>query len=200
MKRVPMLIPAAPIDSTATRLRPSALPPEATNGIFNSSAARGSRIMFGMSSSPGMATTFEPVDADGVATELLCFQGMPHGRAFVDHLDLSRLQRWHVLLRTAARRLHDFYAPFLDGGDVFAIGRLRETRQEREIHPKWLVRHVATARDFLRQEFRRLLCKSGDDTEPPGAGYRRGELGKADVVHAHLDDRMPDAEQFSDRC
>src|SRR6516225_2276323 len=147
-----------------------------------------------------MATTFEPVDADGVATDLLRFQGMPHGRAFVDHLDLSRLQRWHVLLRTAARRLHNFYAPFLDGGDVFGIGRLRETRQEGEIHPKWLVRHVATARDFLRQEFRRLLCKSGDDTEPPGAGYRRGELGKADVVHAPLDDRMPDAEQFSDRC
>jgi len=40
--------------SVLTRLRASAMPPDATNGIFNSSsAARGSRIMLGMSSSPG---------------------------------------------------------------------------------------------------------------------------------------------------
>ena len=53
MNRVPMFIPDAPIASAATRLRASAIPPEATNGIFSSSSARGSRIMFGTSSSPG---------------------------------------------------------------------------------------------------------------------------------------------------
>ncbi len=53
MKRVPMFMPCAPIASAATRLRASAMPPDATNGIFSSSAARGSRIMLGMSSSPG---------------------------------------------------------------------------------------------------------------------------------------------------
>ena len=53
MKRVPMFIPSAPIASEATSERASAMPPEATKGISSSSAARGSRIMLGMSSSPG---------------------------------------------------------------------------------------------------------------------------------------------------
>src|SRR5215471_10024868 len=51
-----------------------------------------------------MAATFESVDADGVAADLLRFQGMPHGRAFVDHLDASHLQCRHVLLWTAPCR------------------------------------------------------------------------------------------------
>ena len=60
MKRVPMFMPAAPIANAATRLRASAMPPEATNGIFNSSAARGSRIMLGTSSSPGWPPHSKP--------------------------------------------------------------------------------------------------------------------------------------------
>ena len=36
------------------------MPPEATNGIFSSSAARGSRIMFGTSSSPGWPPHSKP--------------------------------------------------------------------------------------------------------------------------------------------
>ena len=60
MNRVPMLMPSAPIASDATRLRPSAWPPEATNGISSSSAARGSRIMFGTSSSPGCPPHSKP--------------------------------------------------------------------------------------------------------------------------------------------
>jgi len=55
-----MFMPAAPIASDATRLRASAIPPDATNGIFNSSAARGSKIMFGMSSSPGWPPHSKP--------------------------------------------------------------------------------------------------------------------------------------------
>ncbi len=53
MKRVPMFMPSAPSASAATRLRPSAMPPEATNGIFSASAASGNRMKFGTSSSPG---------------------------------------------------------------------------------------------------------------------------------------------------
>ncbi|MCY1238113.1 hypothetical protein D9M69_557760 [compost metagenome] len=60
MKRVPMFMPSAPSASAATRLRPSAMPPEATNGIFSSSAARGSRIMLGTSSSPGWPPHSKP--------------------------------------------------------------------------------------------------------------------------------------------
>jgi hypothetical protein len=55
-----MFTPAAPIASAATRLRASAISPEATKGIFRSSAARGSRIIFGISSSPGWPPHSKP--------------------------------------------------------------------------------------------------------------------------------------------
>ena len=60
MKRVPMLMPSAPSASAATSDRPSAMPPEATNGISSSSAARGSRMKFGTSSSPGWPPHSKP--------------------------------------------------------------------------------------------------------------------------------------------
>ena len=60
MNRVPMLMPSAPSASAATSDRPSAIPPEATNGIVSSSAARGSRMKFGMSSSPGCPPHSKP--------------------------------------------------------------------------------------------------------------------------------------------
>ena len=43
-----------------------------------------------------------------------------------------------------------------------------------------------------------LLRQAGDDAEAAGVGDRRCHLGKADIVHAALDDRMLDAEQFGD--
>ena len=55
-----MFMPAAPSANAATRLRASAMPPDATNGIFNSSAARGNRIMLGTSSSPGWPPHSKP--------------------------------------------------------------------------------------------------------------------------------------------
>ena len=60
INRVPMFIPSAPIASEATRLRPSAIPPEDTKGILNSSAARGKRIKLGISSSPGWPPHSKP--------------------------------------------------------------------------------------------------------------------------------------------
>ena len=55
-----MFMPSAPSASAATRLRPSAMPPEATNGIASASAARGSRMKFGTSSSPGCPPHSKP--------------------------------------------------------------------------------------------------------------------------------------------
>ena len=60
INRVPIFIPSAPIARAATRLRPSAMPPEATNGICNSSAARGRRMKLGTSSSPGWPPHSKP--------------------------------------------------------------------------------------------------------------------------------------------
>ena len=60
MKRVPMFMPSAPSAIAATSDRPSAMPPEATKGILSSSAARGSRMKFGTSSSPGWPPHSKP--------------------------------------------------------------------------------------------------------------------------------------------
>ena len=46
----------------------------------------------------------------------------------------------------------------------------------------------------------RPLGQAGDDAQAAGVGHRRRELGEADIMHAALDDRMLDAEQFSDCC
>jgi len=113
---------------------------------------------------------------------------------------MPRLQRRHVLLRAAARGLHDLDAALDDRGDVFRIGRRGERRQEGEVHAERLVGHVAAARDFFRQKLRRLLRQPGDDAETAGVGHGGGKLGAADEVHAALDDGMADAEHFGDGC
>ena len=41
-----MLMPSAPKERALTKLRPSAIPPEATNGILSFSAAKGNKIKF----------------------------------------------------------------------------------------------------------------------------------------------------------
>ena len=60
MKRVPILIASAPNARAATSDRPSAIPPEATIGISNSSAALGRSIKLGTSSSPGWPPHSKP--------------------------------------------------------------------------------------------------------------------------------------------
>src|SRR5271156_1202020 len=132
MKRVPMFMPAAPIASAATRLRASAIPPEATNGIFNSSAARGSKII-GNVVFARMAAAFETVDADRIASDPFGLERVPHRGAFVDDLDAGRLHRRHVLLGTAAGRLDDSDPAFDDGRDIFGIGRRAEGWEKRQI-------------------------------------------------------------------
>jgi hypothetical protein len=87
---------------------------------------------------------------------------------------MPRLQRRHVLLRAAARGLHDLDAALDDRGDVFRIGRRGERRQEGEVHAERLVGHVAAARDFFRQKLRRLLRQPGDDAETAGIGHGGG--------------------------
>ena len=179
MKRVPMFMPAAPIASAATRLRASAMPPDATNGIFSSSAARGSRIMLGMSSSPGWPPHSKPSTL--TASQPIC-SAFSECRTEV-HLWITLMpaafKRRHVLLGAAARGLDDLDAAFPDGCDIFRIGRRGEGRQKGQVHAERLIGHVVAARDFLGQQFRRPLRQSGDDPEPAGIGHRGGQFGKA---------------------
>ena len=57
---VPIFIPSAPKARAETRLLALAIPPDATKGIFNSSAALGKRIPLGTSSSPGCPPHSKP--------------------------------------------------------------------------------------------------------------------------------------------
>ena len=200
IKRVPMFMPAAPIASAATRLRASAMPPDATNGIFNSSAARGSRIMLGMSSSPGWPPHSKPSTL--TASQPIC-SAFSECRTDV-HLWITLMppafKRRHVLLGAATRGFDDLDAAFPDGCDVFRIGRRAEGRQEGQVHAERLVRHVAATRDLLGQQFRRPLRQAGDDSEPAGIRHCGREFGKAHIVHSALDDRMFDAEHLGNCC
>src|SRR4051812_46843675 len=123
---------------------------------------------------------------------------MAHGRAFMDDLDAARLQRGHVLLRASPGGLDDLNSAFDDGIDVFRVGRAFEAGQESKIDAERLVGHVVAAGDFLCERLRRFLRQAGDDAEAAGIRYSGRELGEADEMHAALDDRMLDAQQFGD--
>jgi hypothetical protein len=57
---------------------------------------------------------------------------------------------------------------------------------------------ISRQRLISGQQLGRALRQPGDDAQPAGVGHRRGQFGKADVVHATLDDGVLDAEQVGD--
>ena len=89
---------------------------------------------------------------------------------------------------------------FPDGCDVFRIGRCAEGWQEGQVDAERLVRHVVAARDFPGEQIRRLLRQAGNNAEATRVRDRGGEFGKPDIMHSALDNRMFDAEHFSDCC
>ena len=155
IKRVPMFMPAAPIASAATRLRASAMPPEATNGIFNSSAARGNRIMLGMSSSPGWPPHSKPSTLTASQPILLGLQRMPDGRTFVDYLDAAAFKAGIYCsgLRPAVSTI--LTPPSLMAAMYSGYGGAVKVGRKGKVHTERLVRHVAAARDLLGEQFRR---------------------------------------------
>ena len=125
MKRVPMLMPSAPMRQRRDKLLPSATPPEATKGIFSSSAARGSRIKFGHVILAGMAAAFEAVDRDRVDSR--CASAFSEWRTVV-HLWMTLmpcfLQHRQPFRRVVAGGLDDLDAAIDDRLDVArVIGR-----------------------------------------------------------------------------
>ena len=116
----------------------------------------------------------------------------------MDHLEARLLERRQPLLWVVASRLHGLDAAVDDGADVAGVVGRAHGRQEGEVHAERLVRHLAAARDFPGEVLRRALGQAGDDAEPTGLRNRGGHLGEADKMHAALDDRMLDAEQFGD--
>ncbi|MNT10746.1 hypothetical protein D3C72_1455910 [compost metagenome] len=146
----------------------------------------------------GVAAALEAVDAHGVAADALGLERVAHRGALVDHLDARGLQRRHVGLGAAARGFHGLDAAFDDGRDVLGVRRRGKGRQEGEVHAEGLVGHLVAARDLAGQQLGRLLREARDDPQAAGVGDGRGQLGKADVVHAALDDGVADAEEFGD--
>ena len=134
-----------------------------------------------MSSSPGWPPHSKPSTLTASQPIVLGLQRMAHRGAFVDHLDAGVLQRRHVLLRAAAGGLDDLDAALDDRARCIPDRAARvKRRQEGEVHAERLVGHLAAARDFLGQQFRRLLGQAGDDAEPAGIRHRGGQLGEAD--------------------
>ena len=70
INRVPMFIPSAPIAKDATKLRPSAIPPEETNGMVNPSQHEAT-ISYCMSSS--LDAHHSTIYGNRITTNLLCF-------------------------------------------------------------------------------------------------------------------------------
>jgi len=121
-----------------------------------------------------------------------------HAGAFVDHLDPRIFKRWEQLNRVAPGCLDHFDAAFdhrfHNAGIIWRCQRW----QNGNVHAKGLVRHVLAARNFVCEIFRRLLGEPGDNAEAASIGNSGRHFGKADIVHATLDDRMLDAEHFGD--
>ena len=88
MKRVPMFMPSAPSASAATRLaavRHAARGDERHLQLLR--RPRGSRMKFGMSSSPGWPPHSKPSTLTASQPMRLGLQRVAHRRALVDHLD-----------------------------------------------------------------------------------------------------------------
>ena len=81
---------------------------------------------------------------------------------------------------------------------VLRVRRRRDRRQDREVHAERLIGHGAAARDLLPQILGCRLRECREDAEPARVGDCRGEFGRADPLHAALNDRIFDFEKFGD--
>jgi len=127
-----------------------------------------------------MARTFEPVDRHDVDAHPLCRHGMAYGGTFMDDGDAVRLEVVDMLLGTMACRLDDRHAAVDDRPAIFGIGRRRDRRQDRQVHPERLVGHGPAAVDFTPQIVGRRLSERGQHSQPTRIGHRRSQLGADD--------------------
>ena len=104
----------------------------------------------------------------------------------------------HILFRAATGGFNNAHTTGDNRFDIARIIRIGEARQEGEVHTKRLVGHVIAFGNFIGQIFRRGLRQAGNDAKAAGIGNGSRHFGKADMVHAALNDRMLNAEKFSD--
>ena len=143
-----------------------------------------------------VATALKPIHADGVATDGLGFERMPHRGAFVDHLDARLMQGRQPLLRVVACGFHHFHTTVNDGFDVAGVIGCFDNGQKGQVDAKRLVRHLAATANFVSQIGRRALRQAGDDAQAPGIGHGGGQLGKAHKMHASLNNGVLNSKHF----
>ena len=147
-----------------------------------------------------MTAALETIHRHGVAANRLRLERMAHGRAFVDDLDVVLFQQGQPLGRVVPSSLDDLHATVDDGLHVPGVVGRVDDGQKGQIDAERLVGHVATTRDLIGEIGRRPLRQPGDDSQPAGVGHRGGQLGKADEVHATLNNWVPDSAHFGNSC
>ncbi len=147
-----------------------------------------------------MAGAFETVDRDGVDAHALGRERVADAGAFVHDLDAVLLEFVDMLLRLVAGGLDHCDTALDDGGAIFGVRRRLDRGQDGEVDAKRLVGEVAAARDFPGQVLRGRLGQRRDEAERAGIRNGGDQLGAPDPLHAALDDRVLDADEFREPC
>jgi hypothetical protein len=147
-----------------------------------------------------VAGGLEPVDADGVAADLLRLQGVAYRGALVNDLDAGRFDLRHVGFRVAAGGL-DEADPLLGADiDVGRVVRRPQRREKGEVDTEGFVGHVPAFTDLRPQASGVREGEGGHEAHAAGVRHRRDQFGGSHPHEAALDDGPFDAEEFGDAC
>ena len=110
-----------------------------------------------------VTTALKAINRDGITANILRLQRVAHRRTLVDDFNPCILEIWQHFRWVTASRLDDFNTA-IDHSfhDCWIIWWIKG-RQERDVHAKWLVCHVAAFRDLIREICRGLLGQTCND-------------------------------------
>jgi hypothetical protein len=145
-----------------------------------------------------VSAALESVDGYSVAADSLGLERVANGSALVDDLDVRLLEHRQPLRGIVARGLHGLDPALDDDLEQARIVGGCERGKERHVDAEGLVGHFAASRDLVGELLGCALGQASDDAEAARVGDGRGQLGEADEMHAALDDRVLDPEEFSD--
>lgn len=148
----------------------------------------------------GMAGAFEPVDRDGIDAHALGRERVADAGALMHDLDAVLPELVDMLLRLVARGLDHRDAALDDGGAIFGVRRRLDRGQDGKVDAKGLVGEIAAARDLLCEILGCRLGQRRDEAERASIRDGGNELGASDPLHAALDDRVLDADEFRESC
>ncbi|MNP15533.1 hypothetical protein D3C76_1078970 [compost metagenome] len=145
-----------------------------------------------------VARGLEAIDGDDIGATALGRQRVAHRSAFMDDLDPVFLQAADHWRRVVAGRFHHLHTAFDDRIHPIAVVDALSRERQGQVHTKGFVREPACALDFTLQVGRGWLCAGRHHTEGASIGNRCGQFRTAYPLHATLNDRILDAQQFGD--